>query len=157
MFEFSVKFHQEAAQELHEMWKVPNSFFLTKSNNGDTSKTTLTEILFGPGMTEVKSYYEACRHLIIANNLYDQGEYKNSLKVKKKGIFREFSLKFLGQELDKSIELDGKNPEPYALKAMVFNAMGHYKLSIEFCNKALKIEPKLATAYCHKAHATLGS
>ena len=78
------------------MWKVPNSFFLTKSNNGDTSKTTLTEILFGPGMTEVKSYYEACRHLIIANNLYDQGEYKNSLKVKKKGIFREFSLKFLG-------------------------------------------------------------
>jgi hypothetical protein len=40
---------------------------------------------------------------------------------------------------------------------MVFNAMGHYKLAVELCNRALKIEPRLATAVCHKAHATLGN
>jgi hypothetical protein len=45
-------------------------------------------------MSELKSYYEACKHMLAARAFFDQSEYKSALKVKEiLGKFQEFSRK----------------------------------------------------------------
>ena len=46
-------------------------------------------------MLELKSYYEACRYMLTARALFDQGEFKSALKVKRNFVEISYSRKLI--------------------------------------------------------------